>query len=66
MRGLGLTRAVAIVEVLRRDKRLADFRILPFSAAQLVELNETVSTGAEKTNVKERRRIEIRMRDNKK
>jgi flagellar motor protein MotB len=60
--GLGLTRAVAIVEVLRRDKRLADFRILPLSAAQLVQLNEMVSTGAEKTNVKERRRIEIRMR----
>jgi flagellar motor protein MotB len=60
--GLGLTRAVAIVEVLRKEKRLADFRILPFSAAQLIQLNETVSTGAEKTNVKERRRIEIRIR----
>jgi hypothetical protein len=64
--GLGLTRAVAIVEVLRRDKRLADFRILPLSAAQLIQLDETVSTGAQKTDVKERRRIEIRMRDRKK
>jgi flagellar motor protein MotB len=61
--GLGLTRAAAVMEILRKDKQLEGFRILPLSAAQLVQTDETVSTGvAQKTNVKERRRIEIRMR----
>lgn len=60
--GLGLTRAVAVVEALRKDKSLDHLRILPLSGAQLIQLNETLSKGAIKADERERRRIEIRLR----
>lgn len=60
--GLGLIRAVAVVETLKKDQRLINFRILPLSGAQLIQEDETLSKGAERPNVRERRRIEIRMR----
>jgi hypothetical protein len=60
--GLGLTRAIAVVEVLRRDRSLINYRILPLSGAQLIQTDETLSSGSVKANVPERRRIEIRLR----
>jgi flagellar motor protein MotB len=60
--GLGLTRAIAIVEVLRRDRSLINYRILPLSGAQLIQTDESLSSGSAKANVPERRRIEIRLR----
>jgi len=60
--GLGLARAVSVAQVLLNDKRLSRFAILPYSGAQLVNVNDSLvltSTGA---SVKERRRIEIRVR----
>jgi hypothetical protein len=60
--GLGLARAVAVTRVLSTDGRLADFQILPFSAAQLIDTGDKVATGLNPGDVKERRRIEIRVR----
>jgi len=60
--GLGLIRAVAVVDLLRKDKRFADYRILPLSGAQLIQVDEKLSQGAVKADMRERRRIEIRMR----
>jgi len=60
--GLGLARAVAIVDLLKRDGRLKEFRILPLSGAQLIHTDETLSTGAQTGDDPKRRRIEIRMR----
>ncbi|ACK50490.1 nuclease [Methylocella silvestris BL2] len=60
--GLGLARAVAVVSVLSSDKRLSPYKILPLSGAQLIQTNETLSKGSSPGNVKERRRIEIRLR----
>jgi flagellar motor protein MotB len=60
--GLGLARAVAVVTRLLQDERLQRFsRILPLSGAQLIQIDETLTRGAE-GDVKERRRIEIRLR----
>jgi endonuclease YncB( thermonuclease family)/flagellar motor protein MotB len=60
--GLGLARAVAVVRVLSSDQRLAGLRILPFSGGQLVDVGDKRADGASSGNVKERRRIEIRVR----
>jgi flagellar motor protein MotB len=59
--GLGLARAVSVVRVLTADNRLQGFRILPLSGGQLIDVNDTVAQGAG-GDVKERRRIEIRLR----
>ena len=61
--GLGLSRAVAVVTRLLQDSRLrARFsRILPMSGAQLIQVDETLSQGSG-GDVRERRRIEIRLR----
>jgi flagellar motor protein MotB len=60
--GLGLARAVAVVTRLLEDERLKGFsRILPLSGAQLIQVDETLTHGAE-GDVRERRRIEIRLR----
>jgi flagellar motor protein MotB len=60
--GLGLARAVAVVKVLSSDPRLAEYRILPLSGAQLINTKEKLTRGQEIGDVKERRRIEIRAR----
>ncbi len=60
--GLGLARAVAVVSVLTQDARLRRFRLLPLSGAQLILTDETLSRGESVGDVKERRRIEIRLR----
>ncbi|PZQ12339.1 MAG: nuclease [Ancylobacter novellus] len=60
--GLGLARAIAVVGVLSEDKRLAGYKILPLSGAQLIKTDETLARGDTPGDVKERRRIEIRLR----
>ena len=60
--GLGMARAVAVALILRSDPRLKRYRIIPLSGAQLIDERERLSTGTGATNVRERRRIEIRIR----
>ncbi len=60
--GLGLARALAVVRVLSADPRLQRFRILPLSAAQLIDVDGTLTRWDYQGDVRERRRIEIRMR----
>jgi flagellar motor protein MotB len=60
--GLGLARALAVVERLSSDTRLRSFRILPLSAAQLIGIDGRITRWDGLGNVQERRRIEIRMR----
>jgi outer membrane protein OmpA-like peptidoglycan-associated protein len=61
--GLGISRAVAVVTRLLQDGRLQDrfSRILPMSGAQLIQVDQTLSQGSV-GDVRERRRIEIRLR----
>jgi flagellar motor protein MotB len=60
--GLGLARALAVVELLSTDPRLHNFRILPLSAAQLIGIDGRLTRFDGQSDVRERRRIEIRMR----
>lgn len=60
--GLGFARAVAIVQILRNDDRLKHLTILPLSAAQVVDQSGKLADGSSSGDVKERRRIEIRVR----
>jgi flagellar motor protein MotB len=61
--GLGLSRAVSVVRELIADGRLPQpqYRILPLSGGQLIDTNETLTTGAP-GDIPRRRRIEIRLR----
>jgi outer membrane protein OmpA-like peptidoglycan-associated protein len=60
--GLGLARAIAIVQVLAGDNRLKKFTILPSSSAQLIDTNGKLADGVSNGDVQQRRRIEIRLR----
>jgi flagellar motor protein MotB len=60
--GLGLARALAVVKVLASEPRLRNFRILPLSGAQLIGTDGRLTRWDEQGDVRERRRIEIRMR----
>ena len=60
--GLGLARALAVVKILASDARLAAFRILPLSGAQLIDTDGRLTHWDGASDVRERRRIEIRMR----
>ncbi len=60
--GLGLARALSVVERLSADPRLKNFRILPLSAAQLIGTDGRITHWDGHGDVRERRRIEIRMR----
>ena len=60
--GLGLARALAVVKVLSAEPRLRNFRILPLSGAQLIGTDGRLTRWDEQGDVRERRRIEIRMR----
>jgi hypothetical protein len=60
--GLGLARALAVVRTLSSDSRLRSFRILPFSGAQLIDTDGRITRWDGQSDVRERRRIEIRMR----
>jgi flagellar motor protein MotB len=61
--GLGLARAVSVVSVLSRSPVLAGYKLIPLSGAQLVNTDETLAIdGFFSGDVRERRRIEIRLR----
>ena len=61
--GLGLARAVSVVGVLNRSPLLSGYKLIPMSAAQLVNIDETLAVdGSFPGDIQERRRIEIRLR----
>lgn len=60
--GLGMLRAAAVSRALRDDPRLAGMVILPLSAGQTAEANDTPAQPGGAVADRERRRIEIRMR----
>jgi flagellar motor protein MotB len=60
--GLGLARAVSVVSVLRESKLLAGHKLIPLSGAQLVNTDETLALAGTPGDIRERRRIEIRVR----
>lgn len=60
--GLGLARAVSVVGALSQDKRLGQYRILPYSGAQIINLDDKLTDGSSTGDVRQRRRIEIRLR----
>ncbi len=53
---------MAVVKALSFDPRLRKFRILPLSGAQLIATDGKLTRWDERGDVRERRRIEIRMR----
>lgn len=59
--GLGLARAIAVANVLRSEQALSGVTVLPLSAGQLILPGDTL-TGGQSGDVRERRRIEIRIR----
>ncbi|NPU09858.1 hypothetical protein HL666_03690 [Bradyrhizobium sp. 83002] len=59
--GLGLARAVSVVSALRQSP-LSKYKLIPLSGAQLVNTDETLAIQGIPANIKERRRIEIRLR----
>jgi len=60
--GLGLARAVSVVSVLRKSKTLAGYKLIPLSGAQLINIDETLAIAGSPGDIRERRRIEIRLR----
>lgn len=60
--GLGLARAASMVRFLAADERLSALSILPLSGGHLIEVGDRLSTGLSPGDVKQRRRIEIRVR----
>jgi flagellar motor protein MotB len=60
--GLGLARAVSVVSVLRQSKLLEGYKLIPLSGAQLVNTDETLALTGTPGDIRERRRIEIRLR----
>lgn len=60
--GLAMARAVAVVNVLRADKRLGGLAILPLSGAQMIIPVDRMADGTSRGSDQTRRRIEIRLR----
>lgn len=60
--GLGLARALAVSQVLKRVPNLKQFTILPMSGAQLILPGDLLSDGNQMGDTASRRRIEIRVR----
>lgn len=60
--GLGLARAIAVANILRRTGTFEDVTIIPMSAAQLVMQGDQLSHGVGSVDDQARRRIEIRLR----
>jgi flagellar motor protein MotB len=60
--GLGLARAVSVVGILRQSKLLSGYKILPLSGGQLINTDETLALAGNPGDIRERRRIEIRLR----
>ena len=60
--GLGMARAAAVVRFLRTDPRLKSYKLFPLSSAQALDINGKLADGTNPGNVRNRRRIEIRLR----
>jgi outer membrane protein OmpA-like peptidoglycan-associated protein len=62
--GLGMARAAAVARYLLADPSLKalKMRILPLSGAQVIDVNDTLSSGSDQREDRNRRRIEIRAR----
>jgi len=60
--GLGMARAVSVARVLENDPRLKGVTVLPLSGGQMILPGDKVTDGSVRGDVKERRRIEIRVR----
>jgi flagellar motor protein MotB len=60
--GLGLARAVSVISVLLQNDALSRYKVLPLSGAQLTNNDETLATSGVPADIRERRRIEIRLR----
>jgi hypothetical protein len=60
--GLGMARAAAVARVLLGDERLRRYTILPLSAGQAIDVDGRLALGVKRSDERERRRIEIRMR----
>jgi flagellar motor protein MotB len=60
--GLAMARALAVVRILRADKRLKGVSILPMSAAQMIVPVDRMADGSSQGDDQRRRRIEIRLR----
>lgn len=60
--GLGLARAIAVANVLKRLPALADIKVIPMSAGQLIRPTDELSEGDSGLDDSGRRRIEIRVR----
>ncbi|MBX9943787.1 MAG: hypothetical protein K2Y40_06880 [Reyranella sp.] len=60
--GLGFARALAVVQVLKKDDRVKHLTIVPLSAAQMINVDGKLSDGSKGGDVRERRRIELRVR----
>ncbi len=60
--GLGLARAVSVVSVLLQSPLLSGYKLIPLSGAQLVNTDESLAVAGARGDIRERRRIEIRLR----
>ena len=60
--GLGYARALSVTKHLLQTPELKDYTILPYSAAQMVTPNHTITTKDDKFYSSQLRRIEIRVR----
>ena len=57
-----MARAVAVVRILRADRRLREVTILPLSGAQMIVPVDRMADGSATGDDELRRRIEIRLR----
>ena len=60
--GLGYARALSVTKHLLQTPELKDYTILPYSAAQMVTPNHTITTKDDNFDSSQLRRIEIRVR----
>jgi outer membrane protein OmpA-like peptidoglycan-associated protein len=60
--GLGLARAASVVSALLQSPQLAAYKLIPLSGAQLVNVDESLALSGTPGDIRERRRIEIRLR----
>jgi flagellar motor protein MotB len=60
--GLGMARAAAVARFLMDNSHLKTFHVLPMSGAQVINTDDTVSTGTGSREASQRRRIELRAR----
>lgn len=64
--GLGLARAASVVRLLKSEPRLAHVRLLPYSGAQVIKIDDVMSEGQDSSSIEQRRRIEMRVRRSEK